>query len=389
MEVFHKADWVSQGKKWQDLPPLVKRDVCEADLFNSSHASLTSPEVLVALRDLPNKIPALHQELTAARVMPGDTEVEELPFPLDDQMPYNDESDVPLKVLINHVKAGNSSKLPDRFAVDEAGNLARYGVAEDTELDIVANDLPLAVRHRKRSTKAPNPYVTKHLVKTLQYNERLQELARVQAVEGELLRETSGKQRDQQVDTRQAALKYAGDEEFLPFLFIPPYAQPLREEGGSLLARLLIVVDPYFGRRVRALPVARKTKRRTSSPSNFYNKFQNRAPEYYGEVVDKDDVHPDTEGVLLKIKKRVGSVLAREKGGVQTREGAHRAMLQVVKHGRRREPQLRQTCLVQHNQGEGCVKFESRLKSEADAGQEGEEDEEKEKENDGVGSNDD
>ncbi|KAF8185627.1 hypothetical protein K438DRAFT_1765849 [Mycena galopus ATCC 62051] len=145
MEVFHKADWVSQGKKWQDVPPLVKRDVCEAGPFNLSHVSLTSPEALAALRDLPNKNPALHQELTAARVMPGNTEVEELPFPSDHQMPYDDESDVPLE-------------LPDGFAVDEAGNLARDGVVEDTELDIVANDLPLAARRRKRSTKAPNPY---------------------------------------------------------------------------------------------------------------------------------------------------------------------------------------------------------------------------------------
>ncbi|KAF8156201.1 hypothetical protein K438DRAFT_1777621 [Mycena galopus ATCC 62051] len=158
MEAFHKADWVSQGKKWQNVPPLVKQDICDVGLFNLLHASLTSPEALAVLRDLPNKNPALHQELTAARVMPGNTEVEELPFPSDDQMPYDDESDVPLEVLINHVEAGNSPKLPDGFAVDEAGNLARDGMVEDTELDIVANDLPLAVRCWKRSTKALNPY---------------------------------------------------------------------------------------------------------------------------------------------------------------------------------------------------------------------------------------
>ncbi|KAF8185250.1 hypothetical protein K438DRAFT_1765899 [Mycena galopus ATCC 62051] len=145
-------------------PAILKLDTgiawerCEAGRFNLSQASLTSSEALAALRDLPNTNPALHQELTAPRVMPGDTEIEELLFPQDNEVLHDDESDIPLEVLINHVETGNSSKLPDGFVVDEAGNLARDGVVEDTELNVVADALPLAVRRGKRSTKAPNPF---------------------------------------------------------------------------------------------------------------------------------------------------------------------------------------------------------------------------------------
>jgi hypothetical protein len=47
------------------------------------------------------------------------------PFTEDKNLPYDDESDVPLELLINHVQLGGTAAVPDGFAVDDEGNLAR------------------------------------------------------------------------------------------------------------------------------------------------------------------------------------------------------------------------------------------------------------------------
>ncbi|KAJ7787622.1 hypothetical protein B0H14DRAFT_3505232 [Mycena olivaceomarginata] len=47
--------------------------------------------------------------------------------------------------------------------VDNEGNLVRNGTVEDTELDVVVDDLPLAVRRPKRDMKVPVPHDGEHM----------------------------------------------------------------------------------------------------------------------------------------------------------------------------------------------------------------------------------
>ncbi|KAJ7843888.1 hypothetical protein B0H14DRAFT_2585474 [Mycena olivaceomarginata] len=98
-----------------------------------------------------------------ARHSPARQNIEGEPFTENENLPYDDESDVPLEVLINHVQSGGTAAVPDGFAVDDEGNLARNGTVEDTELDVVADDLPLAVRRLKRDTKVPVPHGGEHV----------------------------------------------------------------------------------------------------------------------------------------------------------------------------------------------------------------------------------
>ncbi|KAJ7870949.1 hypothetical protein B0H14DRAFT_2571001 [Mycena olivaceomarginata] len=67
--------------------------------------------------------------------------------------------------LINHVQSGGTATVPDGFAVNDEGNLARNGTIQDTKLDVVADDLPLAVRRPKRDTKVnvPVPHGGEHM----------------------------------------------------------------------------------------------------------------------------------------------------------------------------------------------------------------------------------
>jgi hypothetical protein len=87
---FDRSEWVSQGKKWKDVTPLLKR-FC-AGVFA-----------------IPPSI--------GSKILPG-----------------------------------------EGFIVAENGNLARNGAVEDSEFDVTADDLPLAVRRPKRSAKAPRQY---------------------------------------------------------------------------------------------------------------------------------------------------------------------------------------------------------------------------------------
>ncbi|KAJ7830292.1 hypothetical protein B0H14DRAFT_3464892 [Mycena olivaceomarginata] len=117
-------------------------ELCAVGQFNFSQASLTSPAALAALRDLPNTNPALHLELTGAS-KPTEDVIEERVFEEEEEDCYNDESDVPVDVMISHV-------IP---RVTEDGSLIRNGAAEDPEIDVAADDLPLSVRRGKRSGK--------------------------------------------------------------------------------------------------------------------------------------------------------------------------------------------------------------------------------------------
>jgi hypothetical protein len=126
--------------------------------FNCSQGSLTSPAALAALRDLPNTNPALHAELTGQTSAPEEIDKEDLFSKADEELTYNDESDVPVEVVIGHVTSRGLDKLPAGFTVTEDGDLARNGGAEDAEVDVLVDTLPLSLRRGKRTTKSTSRF---------------------------------------------------------------------------------------------------------------------------------------------------------------------------------------------------------------------------------------
>ncbi|KAJ6583257.1 hypothetical protein B0H10DRAFT_2235008 [Mycena sp. CBHHK59/15] len=210
MATFDRSQWISQGKKWSDIPPQVKRVCSNAFDVPATIAAKILPGDDISLRalldfTLPRSVltiqgkapdtsaffskhpPDMMDTSTILRLcyldMPSISVVRRLvidakqAWPLfvtcrkltklsiricspenEEDLTYNDESDVPIEVLINHVTSGGVAPLPDGFVVGEDGDLARNGAAEDLELDVVADDLPLAVRRPKRATKAPTQY---------------------------------------------------------------------------------------------------------------------------------------------------------------------------------------------------------------------------------------
>ncbi|KAJ7200610.1 hypothetical protein GGX14DRAFT_372060 [Mycena pura] len=132
-------------------------ELCAVGEFNCSQESLKSPAALAALRDLPKTDPALYAELTQTSE-PEAAPTEEDLFDSDEEdNDFNDESDIPVDVVISHVMA-RVPNLPAGFALAEDGSIVRNGVAEDAELDIVVNDLPLSVRRTRRAAKPNRAY---------------------------------------------------------------------------------------------------------------------------------------------------------------------------------------------------------------------------------------
>jgi hypothetical protein len=107
--------------------------MCRVGNFNQSQASLTSPEALAALRDLPRSNPALYAELTS-----GDDEgillstIEEPAFTSDS---VEDESDIPVEVVVDHLASG-SAELADGFRVEDGDVITRTSCLEDPNQDV-------------------------------------------------------------------------------------------------------------------------------------------------------------------------------------------------------------------------------------------------------------
>ncbi|KAF7371625.1 DDE superfamily endonuclease [Mycena venus] len=133
-------------------------ELCAAGPFNRSQASLASPAALAALRDLPNTNPTLHAELNGLSTPAEDVVQKNLFSKNEESYDYNDESDVPVDIVIGYVMLRGLDALPTGFAVAEDGGIVRNGTAEDTEVDVAADDLPLAVRRPKRVLQANTSY---------------------------------------------------------------------------------------------------------------------------------------------------------------------------------------------------------------------------------------
>ncbi|KAJ7882811.1 hypothetical protein B0H14DRAFT_2565202 [Mycena olivaceomarginata] len=96
-------------------------------------------------------------ELTGTQKSPLAEENVDPAFPSND-LSYEDESDVPVEVVRNHVVAAGTAALPPGFLCNSSGDLERSSAAEDTELDVNPANLPLAIRRAKRNAKAPSCY---------------------------------------------------------------------------------------------------------------------------------------------------------------------------------------------------------------------------------------
>ena len=110
--------------------------MCRVGVFNQSHASLTSPEALSALRKLATENPILYNEFTANIHSTTAEGVEPDYFTEPDDIGVVDESDTPVDVAIEHVLA-ESAGAPHGFVVRDDGALARSGNVEDPDSDDV------------------------------------------------------------------------------------------------------------------------------------------------------------------------------------------------------------------------------------------------------------
>ncbi|KAJ6535895.1 hypothetical protein B0H10DRAFT_2246472 [Mycena sp. CBHHK59/15] len=195
MATFDRSQWISQGKNGVTF--LLSKDLAGRRHLSTRTSGLHSPASVLTIQgkapdtsaffskhppdmmdtstilrlcylDMPSISVVRRLVIDAKQAWPlfltGEAEAREeivnqdLFAENEEDLTYNDESDVPIEVLINHVTSGGVAPLPDGFVVGEDGDLARNGAAEDLELDVVADDLPLAVRRPKRATKAPTQY---------------------------------------------------------------------------------------------------------------------------------------------------------------------------------------------------------------------------------------
>lgn len=107
-------------------------EMCRVGAFNCSHASLTSPEALAALRSLPIDNPALYAELSAGKnTTDGQISLDDIEDTFLDQ--NEDGSDIPTDVVVAHLMSSSGS-VPDGFVIED-GSLVRDGVGEDLEFD--------------------------------------------------------------------------------------------------------------------------------------------------------------------------------------------------------------------------------------------------------------
>jgi len=107
--------------------------MCRVGTFNQSHASLTSPEALTALRKLATSNPALYKEFTSSthnNTAGEDTEPDY--FAELEDSGVVDESDTPVDVAIEHI-IDESASAPRGFLLREDGSLAHSGRVEDPD----------------------------------------------------------------------------------------------------------------------------------------------------------------------------------------------------------------------------------------------------------------
>ncbi|KAF8068571.1 hypothetical protein FPV67DRAFT_1448488 [Lyophyllum atratum] len=134
---------------------------CRIGDFNLSHASLTSPQALAALRNLSKTDRDFLAELEAIdddddESLAPVADADEAPFSAD---PFEDSSDVPLDVVLDFVTM-DGTVVADGFGTNEDGNIIRSGNGEDSEAEAedvsaAAVPVPVALGRGNRVRKTP------------------------------------------------------------------------------------------------------------------------------------------------------------------------------------------------------------------------------------------
>ena len=128
-------------------------ELCRVGNFKLSQQSLTSPEALAALRELPKSNPALYREFVGL-----DEPVEEPVGESEDEFSddVEDASDIPVDVVSTLVTSG-STHLEEGFRIDDEGCVVRVAEVEDAEAgeEAVAEPEPVGRGHRKKKATVP------------------------------------------------------------------------------------------------------------------------------------------------------------------------------------------------------------------------------------------
>src|SRR6267378_2477418 len=127
-------------------------ELCAIDGFNLSHASMTSPEALLALRELPRTNPTLYDEISANRSIGEENEVEEDTFSPENEIDGSDETDIPTEVVRSLV-VSNGRNIGDGYGLDNDGTIVRVrvGTAEGTSLIEDKGTVELGRGHRAKT----------------------------------------------------------------------------------------------------------------------------------------------------------------------------------------------------------------------------------------------
>jgi len=108
-------------------------ELCRIGNLNCSHTSLTSPDTLAALRELPKSNPGLYRELLGAGEAPplGAVDGDEEPFADE----VEDDSDIPITAVVSHVASGRLD-IAGGFEVLGDGSIGRVSLVEDADADM-------------------------------------------------------------------------------------------------------------------------------------------------------------------------------------------------------------------------------------------------------------
>jgi len=127
-------------------------ELCHVGNFNLSQQSLTSPEALAALRELPKLNPVLYRELVGL-----DKPVEE---PVRSESEFSDDvedaSDIPVDVVLALVTSG-STHVEEGFKIDDEGRVVRVAEVENAEAgeEAAAEPEPVGRGHQKKKATMP------------------------------------------------------------------------------------------------------------------------------------------------------------------------------------------------------------------------------------------
>jgi hypothetical protein len=130
--------------------------MCRVGDFNGSQASLTSVDVLTALRNLPKSNPALYKQFTGETEGTMTVNEPEEPAFFENEV-IDDDSDIPMDVILSHIM---EEGIGHGFEAKDDGQIERTGIAEDVESEIAAVAAPLILGRGKRTKTTSTRYST-------------------------------------------------------------------------------------------------------------------------------------------------------------------------------------------------------------------------------------